>query len=120
MHVRALSALGLVSLLSGCSLLSFKGDPLDEDNFFEKYSEQICKVEKECFRGHYDSTWDDFDECVDDWSSSYEDVDYSDCDFDEDAAADCLDDMKAASCADYFEQDEDIFENCYDTFDCGR
>lgn len=97
----------LVSLL-GC-LFGY-----DEDSFIEAYAQVQCARLSECFRGYYEDEYDgEMDECIDDGEDAFDAVD--NCDFDEDKAADCLEELRSDSCGDWYADDHD---DCWEVFDC--
>jgi len=103
----------LLTLSAGLLLPACSG--VNEDNFVEKFSKELCKIYDECYRGDFLEHWDDVDACVDELVSDFEDADYSDCTFDEDNAKDCLDSLKKTECGDMDSVDE---EACDGVWEC--
>lgn len=94
-------------LLVGCLF------ELDEDAFKDQYASIWCARVHECNLGFYESEYDaDYDECVDDVDDLLDDLDGGD--YDEDAAADCLEQMRSISCGELY---EDGADDCNDVWD---
>ena len=107
-------------LFAGCGIFG----SIDEDNYKDKYAEQICKITEECNRIVFDGLYDgDMAECMDAQNDYWDEVeDLSDgCDFDDGAAEDCINSLKEAECGDFYDADDnaDIFEDCGKIWDCG-
>lgn len=89
-------------LFTGCFLV------VDEDTYPAQYASVACARARECDRGAFESAYDDdMTECTDDLEDFSEDAaelwDALDCDFDEDEARGCLEDMQSSSCGDLTE-----------------
>lgn len=95
--------------------------PLDPDSFHRRYAQEACRVNRECFRGFYDYYWGAMAICVQDLVDEAEAlaVYYEECSFSEDKARECLEAMEAASCAEYYADQETIFAPCVEVWDCG-
>ncbi|MBM4367055.1 MAG: hypothetical protein FJ102_12650 [Deltaproteobacteria bacterium] len=88
----------------------------DDDTYPESFATVYCSRLNECYRGAYEEEYDgEMDECIDEVTDDVEDWD--DCDFDEDKAADCLEDLRSESCGDFYDGDHD---DCWEVYDCGR
>ena len=86
----------------------------DEDTFPEAFAAVQCRRYNECFRGFYEDEYDgEMDECVDEVTDDLEDLE--DCDFDEDKAADCLEELNSEDCGDWYDGDHD---DCWEIYDC--
>ncbi len=109
----ALSSLVLV--FGGCV------GKVDEDNYAEKLSEALCKINKECSAGSFYDEWDDTEDCTGDFLDQLEDNEdlFDDCDFDDEKAQDCLAALNEVSCQDYSDSFEDALEDCAEVWDCG-
>jgi len=98
----------IAALATGCV------GAVDEDNYAYKYSPLYCSKTKECFRGLYDSEWADMNDCVETVRDDVEDLidDMSDagCDFEPKEAKECITDLSASSCEEYYEGD--AFADC--------
>ena len=102
--------------LSACSTIL----PVKEDNFGDRFASSYCKAWKKCYRGYYDDEFSDMADCKDEVADQYEDLEdfYDDasCDFEEDEASTCLNDITWGSCEDWY--DGDMFEECEEVWDC--
>ena len=111
--MRALLALLLPIALLAC------GKSTNEDRYPEQVIKAQCKFAKECLPYAFYRDYSDVKDCVDNGLDYMDemDVDYGDCDFDKDAAKDCLR-AYDASCKDAAD-DDDFFKDCEDVWDCG-
>ncbi len=97
----------LIIWLAGCIF------ELDEDAFKEQFSYGICQRLSECQRGYYENEYDgDLEDCADDVDDGLDDIDGGD--FDEDQAADCMEEVRSISCGDLY---EDGLEDCEEVWD---
>jgi hypothetical protein len=110
-------------MLSLLALLACGGalGPLDADSFNKRYADLACEVNRDCFRGFYDYYWGEMSVCVQDLLDEAEELEiyYEDCSFSQDRARDCLEAMEAATCAEYYADQETIFAECLEVWDCG-
>lgn len=105
-------------------LLTFVGCFLvvDEETFPVQYASLRCNRVSECQRGYYEAEYDgDMNDCTDDLEDqlddaleAYDDIGY-DCDFDDDDARDCLEEMQAATCGELYEE---YPRDCDRVYDC--
>ena len=75
--------------------------PPTEAEFPEAWAKVVCSREKECDRGQFDSNWEDMDDCRTSRADAADQLlDIWDVfgNYSEDAAGECLSDMRAASC----------------------
>lgn len=88
-----------------------------KDNFNDQLVTVLCARTEECNKGDFETYYDDQAECIDDGQDSYDEDDYEDCDFDAEAGASCLSDIKSADCDDFnsFQWGND----CDEVWDCG-
>ena len=106
-------------LSAGCGLFG----KVTEDNFNDKFAEEICNITKDCnqivFEGAYDG---DMAECIDDQTDQRKDYDdlYDGCDFDDGHAEDCIASLQEAQCGDFYDYEDaqNILEDCYLVWDC--
>lgn len=91
--------LWIALLLAGCAPT--------EKSFPEAFAGQYCSRWEECFRADYEGRFDDRAECVDDVADSVDDV-FGDCDYDQDEAVDCLQELSTEDCDDV----EDAYYHC--------
>lgn len=86
-----------------------------EDNFPDRYAAETCARFEECFQAEYELAYDDMGECTDEVVDILSFADS--CDFDAAAAADCLDEVRSADCADLFDSSassgcNQVYTNC--------
>ena len=105
--------LPLFALLGGCSV--------NEDSWPNKYAHATCDFAKRCSSAYFFYEYDNVNDCVDEYKDYWEEYGasrYADCNFDQGKAKDCLNSLdrscKAAG-SDY----DDLFDDCYDVWDCG-
>ncbi|NOY24465.1 MAG: hypothetical protein GXP62_01195 [Oligoflexia bacterium] len=114
----------LLSLGSAAALLpSCAGfGSVDRDSFYGQYAELSCKVNKDCFKGFFESQWTNQSDCVDELTAGFQDyVDYyADCSFDEDAAKACLKSINTAQCAAFYDEDDTIYADCLSVWSCDQ
>lgn len=110
-------------MLVSLALLACGGaiGPLDADSFNARYADLACEVNRECFRGFYDYYWGDMGVCVQDLIDQSEELQsyYEDCTFSKDMAQACLDAMASATCAEFYADEESIFVECLEVWECG-
>ncbi len=103
-------------LFTGCFLV------VDEDTYPAQYASVACARTRECDRGLFESEYDDdMGECTDDVEDYFDDLVKgfdklgSDCDFDEDEARGCLEDMQSSTCGDLYEEAP---KDCSQVYSC--
>jgi hypothetical protein len=93
---------------------------LSEDNFLDKFANKSCDLYFDCEDElEYDLKWDDKGECVEFFEGiTQEQGDEADCEYDEDAAHDCLAAIDDMECSDL--DDGDSIPECEDVYtgDC--
>lgn len=95
------------------------GSIQSEDDFKEAWVEGLCRAEEECTPNDFYDYWEDVEQCLDEYEDYVdEEWDSGDCDFDSNAANDCIDALNAYenSCDD--NDYDDVEDNCDDVFDC--
>lgn len=79
-----------------------------QENFPDRYFEIQCDRTRECYRAYFEQNYDDdAQECVETYQDAwdnFEDI-YEACNFDEDAAAECLEAWRSESCESLFFDD---------------
>jgi len=95
---------------------------LDEDGFLDKYTEELCSIEEECFRENFVLTYDnDLDVCFEDLRFALrEDFFDRECvGFSEEKAKECLADLtdKDISCR-TFQAGDFVSANCDGVYLC--
>lgn len=92
--------------------------PPTEDTFAAQVAQVGCNRANECSKGAFQYAYDDMAECVDEATELWEC--YESCDFDEDKAASCLEDLRTIECGDQFEAalEGDFDSDCYEVYDC--
>jgi hypothetical protein len=107
-----LPLVSLFALLAACGL--------SRDNFFDKFNGAVCEWTMECDEEDGDVVWDDQNECEEHYPIVIHESDYDnydDCDFDKDAAKDCLDAVRNLGC-DLTKELSDHPEVCDKVWDC--
>jgi hypothetical protein len=96
-------ALALIVLVSGC--------PIPEEDYPEAYGNAYCDRLKECDKASFENTFDDMDECVADmadvvdfWMNA---ADLLGGDYSDEAARECITEVRSASCGDFGSGDYD-------------
>jgi hypothetical protein len=94
----------------------------NEDVFIERVAKESCDLNRKCYYAFYLDEFSDHNDCVDDTIDDYEDLsdffDDIDCDYDPDAAADCVDAVRKASKTCEENDLEDVDDACEDVYDC--
>lgn len=86
---------------------------LDEDSFKEQFASVFCLRMQECSRGAFEAEYDaDIAECQEDMDDLLDNSDQGD--FDEDNAADCLEELRSVTCGDLY---EDGLDDCDEVWD---
>ena len=102
------------------ALAAMTGCKVTEENWPEKIAKAECAYRERCaaadFWYYYESGRDCEDEYIDRWDEFGSKI-YSECDFNEEKAKDCLDAMDS-SCKDVGEQYDDWDETCYEVWEC--
>jgi hypothetical protein len=102
------------------SSLIATGCGLDEDKFLDKFANKTCDIYFECEDElEYELKWDDKGECVEFFEGiTQPQGDEADCEYDEDAAHDCLAAIDELECNDL--DDTDTIPECDDVYtgDC--
>lgn len=97
-------------LLTGC---------LNAESFLDRSVAMTCERTLECNKASFEANWDDEADCRDDLREALEDyyaclVDY--CDFDKEAARECLSWSHDASCEEFVSETDDdcakVFTDC--------
>ncbi len=99
-----------VIFISACSV--------DADNYTNKISTAICQQQKRCDKEWFFKNFGSIGDCVDEYQDYYYSLDHelSRCEFDEQAAKECLD-AYSDSCK-KAGQDSSHFDVCFDVWDC--
>ena len=95
----------------------------NEDNFNDKYAEAICDAYESCIRSEFLESYDDHEECVDQFIEDFEDQSdyYKDCDFVPEQATDCLQSLKEFKrTCEYQDFDYDDCDRAWDCKDAQR
>ncbi|MFZ5481789.1 MAG: hypothetical protein ACOZNI_33820 [Myxococcota bacterium] len=95
-----------VWMLGGCLSATEEGYPTS-------YAQVACSRTRECLKGPFEAEYSDMEDCVDEVSEDVEDL-IDECDYDEDKGAECLAELQAASCEDFY---DDFPEECLEAYD---
>lgn len=72
-----------------------------KDNFNDQFVSVVCARTEECNKGDFDALYDDVEECIDEGRDNIDEDDFEDCDFNAEAGASCLADIREADCEDF-------------------
>lgn len=89
-------------------LLLLAACEVTQENFPERWFEVQCDRTRECYRAFYENEYDsDAGECVDAYQSAWDNFEelYESCNFDEEAANECLEAWRSESCESLFFDD---------------
>ena len=104
-------------------LLAFVGAcKPNEDNFTEKYIKAYCDFAQRCYAAEFFYQYDDKGECVnknEDYWADYGSAVTSQCEFDADKAAECLDNLNQ-SCKEIGDDLDEFDPQCDAVWDCGE
>jgi len=105
----------VVLLLVGCGSVT-------EDNFAAERAAAECQVKRRCFRAEYEGEFDgSLEECEEELTTQFESEAkelYEDCDFEEENAVECINAIRTATCGEFWDSSEEIFEDCQVVFSC--
>ena len=95
---------------------------VDEENFAAERAAAECQVKRRCFRAEYEGEYDgSLDECEEELTDQYKQEAselYDGCDFDEETAVECINAIRTATCGEFWDSSEEIFEDCQVVFSC--
>ena len=108
---------GFLLLWSGCAY-----DAVSRESFFTDFAEAQCLSLQKCHRARFDGQYKTMDTCMDeigeDAVGDYETL-FVDCTFLQDQAQNCIDLMLAATCAEQWDDEQEIYNACHeDVWDC--
>lgn len=89
---------------------------VEKDSFALEYASSYCRALKKCSRGRFDAEYDLIADCEADVSESMEDfiLSLEDCVYDETKAQECLQNLSEATCAEHWEDSEQLDVDCYE------
>ncbi len=100
----------LISVFYGCDL-----SPVSQENFASRYSDLQCVAYKKCYRARYDGEYESMSRCVEEITEDIEDDYtgiYAECEFLPDQAQYCLDLKGESTCAEHWDDEEEINAAC--------
>ena len=104
---------GFLLLLGGCSIT--------KETYPAERAHAECKAMRRCYRAQFEGQHEGLDDCEEDLELMIEDEAdlFPDCSFRLEQAEECVNSIRTASCEDFGDDYDEIYEPCDRIYDCG-
>src|SRR5688572_9193101 len=108
-----LKNVGILLLLGGC-------EEVTKETYPNERAHAECKAMRRCYRAEYEGEHEGLEDCGEDLALVIEEEVqlYPDCSFRQEQAQECVNSVQTASCEDFGDDYDEVYEACERVYDC--